>query len=120
MPGVTIEVRRALAPEGEGALVAAVARAICAAFQISESKLVLRLVVHEPRRFPLPRDKDERFTLVTIDCFEGRSVEMKRALYAALATALAGLDIPADHFKVLVRESVRENWGILGVPARWD
>ena len=81
MPGVTIEVRRDLGPEGERALVAAVARAICAAFQIAESTLALRLVVHEPHRFALPRDKDERFTLVTIDCFQGRSIdELKTAM----------------------------------------
>ncbi|MEO8250750.1 MAG: tautomerase family protein [Burkholderiales bacterium] len=120
MPGVTIEVRRCLAPESERALIGAVAAAITSAFDIPESTLALRLVVHEPERFPLPRDKDERFTLITIDCFEGRSVEMKRALYAALATALGDLGIPADHMKVSLRESARENWGILGVPASGD
>jgi len=74
----------------------------------------IRLFVHAPHRFVGPADKDERYTLVTIDCFIGRSVETKRALYQAMALNLARCGIPADHLKVLVREAPRENWGVRG------
>ena len=118
MPGVTIEIRCEYAPAAERALIDGVARAITEAFQIPESTLALRLVPHEPRRFPLPADKDARFTLITIDCFAGRSLAAKRALYAALVRELGRCGVPADHVKILLRETARENWGIRGgVPA---
>ena len=117
MPGVTIEARRAYTPDAERALIDAVARAITRTLRIAESTLALRLVVHEPRRFPLPSDKDDRFVLVTIDCFEGRPASVKRSLYAELAREMAVCGVPADHLKILLRESSRESWGIRGVPA---
>lgn len=49
---------------------------------------------------------------------EGRSLEAKKALYRAVVRNLGKFGIPADHIKVLLRESAAENWGIRGgVPA---
>ncbi|MEW5891186.1 MAG: tautomerase family protein [Pseudomonadota bacterium] len=78
----------------------------------------IRLVTHEPHRFAVPPGRGDRYTLVDIDLFTGRSLEAKRALYQALVRNLGKLGIPADHVKVLLRESAAENWGIRGgVPA---
>jgi hypothetical protein len=42
----------------------------------------------------------------------------KKALYRAIVANLAAFGIPADHVKILLRESAVENWGIRGgVPA---
>lgn len=75
---------------------------------------VLRLFVHEPHRFIKPEGKDERYTLVSIDCFTGRSTKIKQALYQAIVCKLEVCGIPGDHLKVLLREAPRENWGIRG------
>ncbi len=78
----------------------------------------IRLFVHEPHRFAIPPGKDERYTLVTVDLFSGRSLDAKKALYRALVKNLGACGIPADHVKILLRESPPENWGIRGgVPA---
>lgn len=74
----------------------------------------IRLFVHAPHRFIGPPDKGDRYTLVTIDCFVGRSVETKRAFYQAIVQNLGRCGIPADHLKVLLREAPRENWAIRG------
>jgi tautomerase-like protein len=71
----------------------------------------IRLVVHEPHRFATPPGKDERYTLVDIDLFSGRSLNAKRSLYRAIVNNLGKLGIPADHIKVLLRESAAEKLG---------
>ena len=61
---------------------------------------------------------DERYTLINIDLFSGRSLTAKKVLYRAIVSNLGKYGIPADHIKVLLRESAAENWGIRwGIPA---
>ncbi len=89
-----------------------------AALKVPPWTTVIRLFVHAPHRFVCAQDKGDRYTLVSIDCFIGRSPATKRALYLAVTQNLAGCGIPADHLKVLLREAPRENWAIRGgVPA---
>ena len=78
----------------------------------------IRLIVHEPHRFATPPQKGERYTLVDVDLFSGRSLNAKKVFYRAIVNNLGKLGIPADHVKVLLRESAAENWGVRGgVPA---
>ena len=86
--------------------------------KIPEWDKTIRLVVHKPHRFPQAPGKDERYTLVDIDLFSGRSLEAKKALYQAIVRNLGPFGIPGDQVKILLRESPAENWGIRGgVPA---
>lgn len=122
MPTVLIEVRRAYTPAQEEQLMDAVHAALRGAFKIPEGDRVVRLIVHEPHRFQAsPRLTDpERFTLVGIDCFAGRTLEAKRALYAAVTRNLGALGIPADHVLISLREAPVENWGVRGGRAASD
>ena len=117
MPIATIEIRRRYSAAEEVAIIDAVHAALVAALKIPLEDRTVRLVVHEPHRFAVDPDKGDRFTLITIDLFSGRSLRAKQALYAALVGGLGELGIPADHVKVLLREVARENFGIRGVPA---
>jgi phenylpyruvate tautomerase PptA (4-oxalocrotonate tautomerase family) len=118
MPNVTIEVRRQYAPDEEGQIIAAVHAALMEGLKTPEWDRTIRLITYEPHRFAVPPGRGDRYTLVDIDLFTGRSLEAKRALYQALVRNLGKLGIPADHIKVLLRESSAENWGIRGgVPA---
>lgn len=114
MPTAAIEIRRKYSPEEETALIAAVQDAMTLALKVPHWTTSIRLFVHEPHRFAGPPDKGDRYTLVTLDCFVGRSVETKRALYRAMVHNLGLCGIPADHLKVLLREAPRENWAIRG------
>ena len=122
MPDITIEIRRTVAPQEENRIMEAVHSALREAFKVPEWDRIVRLVVHEPRRFQVsPRlANPELFTLVTIDAFQGRSIEAKRALYAAIVRNLNALGIPANHVLVQVREAPRENWGVAGGKAASD
>ena len=114
MPNVTIEVRKQYSPEEDAQILRAVHAALMEGIKTPEWDRTLRLVCHEPGRFLAPPGKDERYTLVEIDLFPGRSLGAKRALYQAIVRNLGVLGIPADHIKILLRESPPENWGIRG------
>jgi len=51
----------------------------------------VRVIVHEPHRFAAPPDKDERYTLIHVDLFEGRSFAAKKQFYQALVSRLQRL-----------------------------
>ncbi|UVO12457.1 tautomerase family protein [Mycobacterium sp. SVM_VP21] len=122
MPTVLIEVRRHYEPAEEVAIIDAVHGALVTAFQIPAKDKNVRLVVHEPHRFAVPAQlsKPECRTLISIDCFSGRSLEAKRLLYAGIVENLAVLGIPADHVMITLHEADRENWGIRGGQAASD
>ena len=117
MPIVTIELRKHYAPEREVQIIDAVHAAMMDGLKIPAWDKNLRLVVHEPHRFATPPGKDERYALISIDLFAGRSLDAKKHFYRALVTNLESLDIPPDHVKVVLREVTRENWGIGGMAA---
>lgn len=122
MPSVLIEVRRVYTPEQEIALMEAVHAALRDAFKLLAHDKNVRLVVHEPRRFACPPDRErpESYTHISIDAFAGRSLDAKRNLYKAIVDNLEPFGIPKDHVKILLRELPRENWGIRGGQAACD
>lgn len=122
MPSTVIEVRRTYSATEEVAIVDAVHEALVAAFRIPPGDKHVRLVVHEPHRFAVPPhlSAPDRATMVAIDCFAGRSVDAKRALYAGIVERLEPLGIPRDHVTITLRDVPREDWGIRGGQAACD
>jgi len=122
VPSSQIDIRHRYEPDQEIGIIDAVQDSLIAAFKIPPGDKHVRLVVHEPHRFAVPPrlDHPERYMLVTIDCFSGRSTNAKRCLYREVVTRLAPFGIPADHITVLLRESASENWGIRGGQAACD
>ncbi|TQM27898.1 phenylpyruvate tautomerase PptA (4-oxalocrotonate tautomerase family) [Microbacterium kyungheense] len=119
MPSVLIEVRREYSPAEEVALIDAVHASLVAAFRIPDEDRFSRLVSYPPHRMvdgPAPGVADG-YTRVTIDCFPGRSLEAKRALYREIVERLEPFGIPREKVSILLRESAFENWGSGGVPA---
>ncbi|RZU10448.1 tautomerase-like protein [Kribbella rubisoli] len=116
MPSTMIEVRREYSEAEEVALIDAVHDAVVTGFQIPPQDKDVRLIVHAPHRFACsPRlTQPEYFTLVTIDCFAGRSIDAKRTLYAAMIANLKPFNIPADHVTILIRDHPTHNWGLRG------
>jgi phenylpyruvate tautomerase PptA (4-oxalocrotonate tautomerase family) len=71
----------------------------------------------EAADFIYPADRGERYTIVEISLFEGRSVEAKKRLIRLLyerTSADLGLD-PTD-LEITLFETPRHNWGIRGQP----
>lgn len=122
MASSLIEVRRRYTQAEEAAIIDAIHDALVAAFQIPAEDKHVRLVVHEPHRLSHAPNlaEPERYTLVSIDCFAGRTVEAKRNLYREIVNRLATLGIPRDHVTIVLRESETQNWGIRGGHAACD
>jgi phenylpyruvate tautomerase PptA (4-oxalocrotonate tautomerase family) len=122
VPSILIETRRPYTPEQETELLELVHAAMREAFKIPEWDRNMRLVAHQPHRFPCPpgRSQPDRYTHISIDAFAGRSLDAKRDLYRAIVANLESFGIPKDHVKILLREIPRENWGIRGGQAACD
>ncbi len=122
MPSVLIEIRQQYPIEIEQGIMEAVHAALREAFKILPGDRNVRLLVHEPHRFASPPDRVQSafYTHISIDCFAGRSLEAKRALYRAIVANLAPFGIPANHVKIMLREISAENWGIRGGQAACD
>jgi len=122
VPTALVEVRRQYSEAEEVAIMDAVHSALVAAFRIPPEDKNVRLIAHEPHRFACSpnRTQPEFFTLVSIDCFAGRSVQAKRNLYTEIVDRLAALGIPRDHVLINLKEIQAENWGIRGGQAACD
>lgn len=112
---ILIEVSNKYTRDQEIALMKAVNSALLESFKVTLDAINIRLIVHEPHRFSVPAYcSAERYVLISIDCFSGRSTEAKRDLYRTIVNNINELEIPKDHVKIVLRESIKENWGILG------
>jgi phenylpyruvate tautomerase PptA (4-oxalocrotonate tautomerase family) len=77
------------------------------------------------RFFPLdasnffyPPDRSERYTIIEISMFEGRSAERKRRLIRLLFERIErDCAISPQDVEITILESPRSNWGIRGLPA---
>jgi len=119
MPSTLIEVRRRYTAQEQVALIDAVHAALVAAFRIPEADRFVRLIALEPHAMVngLHEGVADTYMRVTIDCFSGRSIEAKRALYREIVERLGHQGIPREPVSILLRESPPENWGSGGVPA---
>ena len=90
--------------------------ALIEGFRIPSEDRCVRLVTHEPHQFICSEQKSQpdRYTLVTVSAFSGRSLDAKRNLYRAIVRRLADEGIPPDCVTILLQEIPRENWGLAG------
>lgn len=118
MPLAKIEVRRSYSPEQVQALIEAVYLAQREALKVPEHDRQIRFIEHRPEHFAVPPGKTDRYTLVEITLFPGRSLEAKKALYHNIVTRFEGLGIPRSDVFIVLNEQPLDNWGMRGgIPA---
>jgi hypothetical protein len=113
MPNTLIATRSGWIDDPE-AVIEAVQSALMEAIKIPEWDRTVRLIEHSPSHFAVPLGRGERYTLIEITMFSGRSRDAKRALYQAIVRNLGALSVPALDIKVTLIECPLENWGIRG------
>lgn len=87
------------------------------AFKLPEDKRFHRFIALESSDFIYPKDRSEKYTIIEIIMFEGRSVESKKRLIGLLYELLAAsFGISAQDLEIVMLESPRHNWGIRGLP----
>jgi hypothetical protein len=113
MPNTLIVTRAGWITE-PAAVIDAVQSVLREALKIPESDRTLRLIEHLPSHFAVPPGRGDRFTLVEITMFSGRSMDAKRTLYQAIVRNLVPLGVPALDIKITLIETPPENWGLRG------
>jgi phenylpyruvate tautomerase PptA (4-oxalocrotonate tautomerase family) len=96
------------------AVIDAIQSALREALKIPEWDRTLRLLEHPPSHFAVPPGRGEKFTLVEVTMFSGRSIGAKRALYRAIVRNLEALGVPPLDIKITLVETTPENWGLRG------
>ena len=118
MPLAKIEVRKTWPPEQVQAIIEAIYAAQREALEVPAHDRQIRFIEHKSEHFHVPPGKTEKFTLVEIAIFAGRSIEAKRSLYQAIVKNLGVVGIAPDDIFIVLHEVALENWGIRGgVPA---
>ena len=114
MPLTSIDIREGRTPSEKRELVQAVHAALVEALKIPDHDRKCRLREYAPEAFWTPPGKSERYTIVEISLFPGRSLEAKRRLYRTIVRNLGALGTPADDVFIVLHEPPMENWGVKG------
>jgi phenylpyruvate tautomerase PptA (4-oxalocrotonate tautomerase family) len=112
-----IEIVKGRSAQEKRQLLEAVHEALVAALKVPRGDPTLRVIEHDPADFELPtvpHRVSDRYTLIEITMFSGRSLEAKRELYVQIVRRLGELRVPATDITIVVLESPQENWGVQG------
>jgi phenylpyruvate tautomerase PptA (4-oxalocrotonate tautomerase family) len=114
MPLVRIEILEGRSVDERRQLLQAVHEALVEAFDIPEDDRTQRIVEHDPVNFEIPPGSSERYTLIEITAFPGRSRDAKAALYEAIVRRLGDVGVEANDVSIVLHEPPMEDWGIRG------
>jgi phenylpyruvate tautomerase PptA (4-oxalocrotonate tautomerase family) len=114
MPLVKISIRQGRTTSEKKSLLDAVHAALVEAFKIPEGDRNQRLFEFSEENFEISEGKTDRYTLIEITAFPGRSLEAKRKLYQAISKKLEALEIPPNDVFIVLYEPPLESWGIRG------
>ncbi len=115
-----IEILEGRTVDDKRKMVDVVRRGLAEALQAPSEDPLVRLVEHPPGLFtvPYPDRHSDRYALVEVTMFAGRSMDTKRRLYRAIVDGLTGVDVPEDDIVIVLHEPPMHNWGVeRGVPA---
>ncbi len=116
MPLVRIEIIKGKTGEYKKALLDGVHNALVTVLGVEDWDRFQRLYELDDADFERPEGKSDRFTIIEITMFQGRTKEQKARLYREVTEKLQsdpGI-APKDVFIVL-HEPPNENWGLAGI-----
>jgi phenylpyruvate tautomerase PptA (4-oxalocrotonate tautomerase family) len=114
VPHVRIEIVKGRSLKERRRLFQAVHDALVEAFRIPDHDRTQRIFEHEPENFEIPPGSSNRYTLIEITAFPGRSTEAKRDLYRSLVQRLGEIAIDPMDVSVVILEPALESWGVRG------
>lgn len=112
-----IDVLSGLGPALRSGILNAVHTAVVLALRVPADDPTVHLVEHERVNVVVPPQRSDRYTIVTVTMFAGRSTATKRRLYELIVANLVNEGVPADDVLIVVHEPEMANWGIAGLPA---
>lgn len=90
---------------------------IVGALKFPAEKRFHRFFPLEKEDFYYPSGRSEKYTIIEISIFEGRSVEAKKELIKLLYKRInEQLGIDMNDLEITIFETPKHNWGIRGLP----
>jgi len=84
------------------------------AFKIPDYDYNHQIVEFERNNFFYSKNKSEKYILIEMYVFPGRSKEAKKNLYSKIVNKLSEISIEAKDITVVLNEPPLENWGLSG------
>ena len=115
MPLVRIEIIKGKSIEYKKEMLEGVHTALMNAIQIEDWDRFQRLYEIEDELFERSENKTDKFTMIEITMFQGRTKEQKARIYEEIVKELyARLEIQATDVFIVINEPPNENWGLAG------
>lgn len=86
------------------------------AFQYPADKRFHRFFPLDASDFYFSTDRSDRYTVIEISIFEGRSIDAKKHLIRLLFDRLQPLGISPQDLEITIFETPKHNWGFRGLP----
>ncbi|AGK96918.1 tautomerase family protein [Clostridium pasteurianum] len=87
------------------------------ALQYPVEKRFHRFFPLDKENFYFPKGRTDKYTIIEISIFEGRSVEAKKKLIRLLFKVIEKeLNISPNDIEITIFETPKYNWGIRGLP----
>lgn len=103
--------------ENRSVISASVHEAVMSALEYPPEKKFHRFISLESSEFIYPSDRSEKYIIVEISMFEGRSIEAKKALIRGIYSNInKQTGIASQDIEITIFETPKENWGIRGMP----
>jgi phenylpyruvate tautomerase PptA (4-oxalocrotonate tautomerase family) len=98
------------------AMVKAVRAALSDALRAPSEDPLVRLAEYAPGEYslPYPDRHSDRFALVEVTMFAGRSMATKRRLYDAIVRRLSDVGVPPQDVLIVLQEPPMHNWAVDG------
>jgi phenylpyruvate tautomerase PptA (4-oxalocrotonate tautomerase family) len=121
MPLVKVEIFAGKSKEYKKKLLDSIHSALVESFMIPESDRMQRLYEIDKGNLEISQGRSNKFTLIELTVFKGRSIDAKRKLYKAIVRNLYGsLAIDGSDILIVINEQPLENWGLNGGQAAVD
>jgi phenylpyruvate tautomerase PptA (4-oxalocrotonate tautomerase family) len=109
-----IEVLAGRSPAEKRLLLDAVLEALVVSLRVPRQDPTVRLIERAAEDVIIPPRYSERFTMVVVTMFEGRTAATKRHLYRSIVAGLGGAGVPSQDVLIMVHELPMANWGVEG------
>lgn len=117
MAQVKIYARREWLQDRRAALSELIQSCLVEALGLPAEKRFQRFIALEAEDFIYPTDRSDRYTILEIHLFEGRSLDVRKQLVRLLIARLsAQLGLHVNDIEITLVETPRANWGIRGLP----
>ncbi len=114
MPLVTISLIKGRTAREKEKLSAEIHEALVESIKIPQTDFNQRIIEFDPADIHVSAGKTEKFVLVEITMFPGRSREAKKKMYAGIVDRLGALGVPPADVMIVLNEPPLVNWGIHG------